>query len=111
MNRWLHTTFTAGSLSRAALVQNIPHTLVQVDLSQKPPWFRSVNARGLVPCVSLNGNIVVESLDICRHALLCQCHPSADDCHRSPLPRVSECAEATDWLHADGSRSSTPLRR
>lgn len=47
-------------------LQEVPYTLVHVDLSDKPAWFRSVNPRGLVPAVQYDGQTVTESTDICR---------------------------------------------
>ena len=44
----------------------MPFDLVQVDLSDKPSWYRSVNGRGLVPAVQWQGQTVVESIDIVR---------------------------------------------
>jgi len=41
--------------------------MVHVDLSNKPPWFRQVNPRGLVPALEVpGGTILVESLAICK---------------------------------------------
>ncbi|GJP63207.1 hypothetical protein CLOP_g20271 [Closterium sp. NIES-67] len=37
-----------------------------IDLSNKPSWYFSVNPRGLVPAVAVNGQVVTESTDICR---------------------------------------------
>lgn len=48
--------------------QEVPFDLVQVDLSKKPGWYRSVNPRGLVPAVAWRGQTVVESVDIVRRA-------------------------------------------
>ena len=51
----------------ALLEKGLPHRLVHIDLSRKPAWYRSVNPRGLVPALQLDGSVVVESADICRH--------------------------------------------
>eukprot|EP00892_Ulva_mutabilis_P000049 jgi/Ulvmu1/10044/UM059_0094.1 len=50
----------------ALLEKNIAHTLVQVDLSGKPSWYRRLNPRGLVPCLTCNSDTIIESEDICR---------------------------------------------
>lgn len=47
-------------------LQGVPFHLVHVDLSSKPSWYRSVNPGGLVPAVSYQGAVQVESLDICQ---------------------------------------------
>eukprot|EP00878_Enallax_costatus_P006528 GHUV01006845.1.p1 GENE.GHUV01006845.1~~GHUV01006845.1.p1 ORF type:complete len:263 (+),score=84.88 GHUV01006845.1:201-989(+) len=48
------------------LYKEVPFDLVQVDLSDKPRWYRSINAQGLVPAVTYKGANYTESLDICR---------------------------------------------
>eukprot|EP00879_Flechtneria_rotunda_P032221 GHRR01035391.1.p1 GENE.GHRR01035391.1~~GHRR01035391.1.p1 ORF type:complete len:224 (+),score=70.70 GHRR01035391.1:62-733(+) len=40
--------------------------LVQVDLSDKPGWYRTLNPQGLVPAVVYQNRSYVESLNICR---------------------------------------------
>lgn len=40
--------------------------LVQIDLSDKPRWYRSINSSGLVPAVEYDGAFHTESMDICR---------------------------------------------
>lgn len=50
----------------AMLHKELPFDLVQIDLSRKPAWLRSVNARGLVPAVQWRSKTVVESVDIVR---------------------------------------------
>jgi len=47
-------------------MQEVPFDLVQIDLSSKPPFFRCVNPRGLVPAVQYRGETVVESIDVVR---------------------------------------------
>lgn len=44
----------------------MPFQLVHIDLSSKPAWYRRVNPRGLVPAVQHDGQVHVESADICR---------------------------------------------
>jgi hypothetical protein len=44
----------------------VEHETLEIDLSNKPPWFRKVNPAGLVPALEVQGRVVVESLDICR---------------------------------------------
>lgn len=44
----------------------MPFELVQVDLSDKPSWYRAVNPRGLVPAVVHQGEACAESLELCR---------------------------------------------
>lgn len=58
----------AHSLQSFSPVQGTPFHLVQIDLSSKPSWYRTINPRGLVPAVSHNGKIIIESLDIIRWA-------------------------------------------
>ncbi|WIA08730.1 hypothetical protein OEZ85_008154 [Tetradesmus obliquus] len=48
------------------LYKAVPFELVQVDLSDKPAWYRAVNPRGLVPAVVHQGEACAESLDLCR---------------------------------------------
>jgi hypothetical protein len=52
--------------SRFPRPQEVPFDLVQVDLSAKPGWYRSVNGRGLVPAVQWQGETTIESVDIVR---------------------------------------------
>jgi glutathione S-transferase len=49
------------------LEKGVEHTLVHVDLSNKPGWFTRLNPRGLVPYVTFEGKGMTESLDVCRH--------------------------------------------
>eukprot|EP00882_Tetradesmus_deserticola_P033215 GHRQ01037923.1.p2 GENE.GHRQ01037923.1~~GHRQ01037923.1.p2 ORF type:complete len:105 (+),score=22.13 GHRQ01037923.1:818-1132(+) len=50
----------------ALLYKAVPFELVQVELSNKPSWYRGVNPRGLVPAVVHEGKARTESLDLCR---------------------------------------------
>ncbi|KAK9855133.1 hypothetical protein WJX84_007344 [Apatococcus fuscideae] len=40
--------------------------LVQIDLSDKPRWYRTVNSSSLVPAIEYDGTFYTESMDICR---------------------------------------------
>ena len=65
--------------------EELPQTsaaLVHVDLSNKPPWFREVSPRGLVPTVLHDGKVHIESMDILQWLL--------GDTVRSPSS-ISEC--------------------
>ncbi|CAI5493230.1 unnamed protein product, partial [Closterium sp. Naga37s-1] len=44
----------------------VDYKSVHIDLSNKPSWYFSVNPRGLVPAVNVSGQVVTESIDICR---------------------------------------------
>lgn len=44
----------------------MPFGLVHIDLSDKPGWYRQLNPRGLVPAIKYRGDVIVESLDICK---------------------------------------------
>ncbi|KAK9867166.1 hypothetical protein WJX84_010666 [Apatococcus fuscideae] len=48
------------------LEKGAPFQLVQVDLSDKPRWYRSVNSSGLVPAIEHKGTFHTESMGICR---------------------------------------------
>ena len=52
----------------ALLEKGAPYTLVHVDLSNKPRFYKQVNPRGLVPCLAYQGDVITESEDICRCA-------------------------------------------
>ena len=47
-------------------MQGVDLQPVQIDLSRKPSYFSRVSSSGLVPAVAYKGNVVTESLDICR---------------------------------------------
>jgi hypothetical protein len=49
------------------LEKGVEHTMVHVDLSNKPPFYRQLNPLGLVPCAAFQGQVICESEDICRH--------------------------------------------
>ncbi|CAI7767404.1 unnamed protein product [Closterium sp. NIES-53] len=46
--------------------KGVDYKSVHIDLSNKPSWYFSVNPRGLVPAVAVSGQVVTESIDICR---------------------------------------------
>ena len=46
-------------------VQGVDFQPVQIDLSQKPSYFTR-STSGLVPAVAFRGDVITESLDICR---------------------------------------------
>jgi glutathione S-transferase len=47
-------------------MQGLPFRLVHIDLSAKPAWYRAITPRGLVPALQHNGQVHLESADICR---------------------------------------------
>ena len=53
---------------RLVALQGAAFQLVQIDLSDKPRWYRTVNSSGLVPAVEHDGTFHTESMDICRWA-------------------------------------------
>lgn len=56
----------AQRVEMALAEKEVQHEVVSIDLNRKPSWYRSVNPRMLVPALRWNGNVVVESLAICR---------------------------------------------
>ncbi|CAI5466459.1 unnamed protein product [Closterium sp. Yama58-4] len=46
--------------------KDVDYKSIHIDLSNKPSWYFSVNPRGLVPAVAVSGQVVTESMDICR---------------------------------------------
>lgn len=56
----------AQRVEMALAEKQVQHEVVPIDLNRKPSWYRSVNPRMLVPALRWNGNVVVESLAICR---------------------------------------------
>lgn len=72
---------------------------VHVDLSNKPRWYSKVNPRGLVPAVTMGGNTLLESLDICRLV-----NPGSDHCRRRCQPVMSIfCDGLPSWLRISQS--------
>lgn len=71
------------------LEKGYPFTMVHIDLSNKPNWYYGVNPRGLVPAVSYKGDVMTESMDICRWL-------SGEDTHDDALlsSAVSSCLDA-----------------
>jgi Glutathione S-transferase, N-terminal domain len=53
----------------ALLAARVQHVVAQVDLSNKPAWYRTLHPEGLVPCVAWKGHVQVESVDICWCAM------------------------------------------
>ena len=58
-------------------LQGVPFEIVQVDLSNKPGWYRSIHPQTLVPSLVAGGQTVVESVDICRQDT-CRQHKGPD---------------------------------
>jgi len=55
---------------RAVLVltaKQIPHDVVNVDLSSKPKWFLERNPLGKVPTVQVGDDVLYESLPVCEY--------------------------------------------
>lgn len=57
-----------GLLPLLLLLQGSAFELVNVDLSDKPAWYRRVHPGGLVPALVHGQETHIESLDICRRA-------------------------------------------
>ena len=55
---------------RAAVLQQVQHRTVHIDLSNKPSWYSQVNHKGLVPAVEYEGQVHTESIDICRYSTI-----------------------------------------
>lgn len=51
-------------------MQHVPHQAIQIDLSQKPDWFRQLcSAEGLpstVPVLDFEGHAQTDSIATCR---------------------------------------------
>lgn len=75
------TFFTHGLCpyaQRAGLAihwKGLQHEVLEIDLSNKPPWMRSRLGTTLVPAIEIDGAAYSESLDICR---MLEEYPSAD---------------------------------
>jgi hypothetical protein len=61
-----------GPVLLCCVLQAVSFELVQVDLSDKPSWYRAVNPQGLVPAVVHQGEARAESLDLCRYGQAAQ---------------------------------------
>ncbi|KAK5639948.1 hypothetical protein RI129_010759 [Pyrocoelia pectoralis] len=46
------------------LAKNIPHDIVNINLINKPEWYKDVHSEGKVPALDVGSKVVVESLDI-----------------------------------------------
>ncbi|KAB0792162.1 hypothetical protein PPYR_14121 [Photinus pyralis] len=46
------------------LAKNVPHDIVNLNLINKPEWYKEVHPEGKVPALDIGSKIVVESLDI-----------------------------------------------
>nr|AJE61309.1 glutathione S-transeferase [Dendroctonus armandi] len=44
--------------------KNLPHDIVNINLTNKPEWYFKIHPKGQVPALFDNGKIVIESLDI-----------------------------------------------
>lgn len=77
------------------LQKQVEHTLVHVDLSNKPAFYKSLNPRGLVPCVAYRGKSIVESDHICK----CAHPPPPLTCRWLLATGVAcrNCAMARNW--------------
>ena len=49
------------------LAKNVPHDIVNINLINKPEWYKDVHPEGKVPALDIGSKIVVESLDIANH--------------------------------------------
>ena len=52
--------------TRSHAVQGVQFQPVQIDLADKPAWYRRVAPSGLVPALSYGGSVITESINICR---------------------------------------------
>lgn len=52
--------------SKSHAAQGVGFQAVQIDLADKPAWYRGVAPSGLVPALSHDGAVITESIDICR---------------------------------------------
>lgn len=80
--------------SRLALMEkNLPFTLIEIDLHNKPDWFKQVNAEGSVPALRQGNFLLRESLVINEYVNEC----SAE---RPLLPQTAQKrAEARQWIN------------
>ena len=78
-------------------MQGVDFQPVQIDLSRKPTYFSRVSSSGLVPAVAYKGNVITESLDICRWV---------DDTFEGPtlVPEDKATREAMEALISQASR-------
>ncbi|MDX2493548.1 MAG: glutathione S-transferase family protein [Desulfuromusa sp.] len=85
--------------SRLALMEkNLPFTLIEIDLRNKPDWYLELNPAGAVPALRQGDFILRESLIINEYV---------NECHIEPalLPATAQQrAEARLWIDYAGSR-------
>lgn len=89
--------------SRLALMEkNLPFTLIEIDLRNKPDWYSKVNPAGAVPALRQGDFLLHESLVINEYVNEC--------CAEPPLlpTTVQQRAEARLWIDYAGS-SFVPL--
>ena len=85
--------------SRLALMEkNLPFTLIDIDLRNKPDWFRKVNPAGSVPALRQGDFLLNESLVINEYVNECGAEPPL-------LPATAQLrGEAREWIsYADSS--------
>ena len=89
--------------SRLALMEkNLPFTLINIDLRNKPDWYSQVNPAGTVPALRQGDFLLHESLVVNEYVNEC--------CAEPPLlpTTVQQRAEARLWIDYAGS-SFVPL--
>ena len=84
--------------TRLALMEkNLPFTLIEIDLRNKPDWFRQVNPAGSVPALRQDEFLLNESLVINEYVNECCAEPPL-------LPATAQQrAEAREWISYAGS--------
>lgn len=56
------TTCPYAQRSRMALIEKgVDHELIEIDLNDKPDWFREISPYGKVPVIRHNGHVIYES--------------------------------------------------
>ncbi len=85
--------------SRLALTEkNIPFTLVEIDLRNKPDWYSQLNPDGAVPALRQGDFVLRESLIINEYVNECSPEPAL-------LPATAQLrAQARLWIDYAGSR-------
>lgn len=84
--------------SRLALMEkNLPFTLIEIDLHNKPDWFWQINSAGIVPTLRQGDFLLHESLIINEYVNECSAEPPL-------LPATAQKrAEARLWSNYAGS--------
>jgi len=84
--------------TRLALMEkNLPFTLIEIDLRNKPDWFRQVNPAGSVPALRQGDFLLNESLVINEYVNECSAETPL-------LPQTAQKrAEARQWINFAGS--------